>query len=104
MSLERKLQDLESKVTYLEAIIDGSEAQTRDATVYLVGIVTRFLHEKDLIDERALKDYVRTFEGHPADRDDYLGDLVRQFGFALGFHERHPQDFALADGVSAAEP
>lgn len=104
MSSEHRLRALEAKITYLEAIIDGSEAQTRDATVYLVGIVTRFLHEKGLIDEDALKDYVATFEGDATDREDYLGDLVRQFGFALGFHERYPHDFRLAGSVSLGEP
>lgn len=104
MSSRHTLQALEARISDLEAILDGSEAQTRDATVYLVGIVTRFLHEKGLIDEGALKDYVRTFEGDATDRDDYLGDFVRQFGSMLGFHQRYPRDFLLAGSGSAGGP
>lgn len=102
MTSERQLHVLEARIANLEAIVDGSETQTRDATVYIVGIVTRFFHEQGLIDERALRDYIRTFEGDKSDREDYMGDLVRRLGDMIDFHDRHPADFGLP-GVQPIE-
>lgn len=110
MISERRIEELETKIAHLEAIIDGSEAQTRDAAVYLGGIITRFLHEKGLIDERSLRDYVRKFEGDVSDTDDYMGDLVRRFGHMIDYHERYASDFELTGSTAtggverAAEP
>ncbi|MBE7200857.1 MAG: hypothetical protein INR70_24065 [Parafilimonas terrae] len=95
MNVEARLKRLEDKLAILEATVDGSEEQTREATVYVVGIVTRFLHEKGLIDERALMDYVKSFEGDPSDREDYMGQVARRLGAMIDFHERYPGDFDL---------
>lgn len=98
MTLERQLQTLEARIAHLEAVVDGSEEQTRDATAYIVGIVARFLHDKRLIDEHALRDYVRTFEGDASDREDYMGDLVRRLGHMIDFHHKYPAEFDLSGG------
>lgn len=90
MVSERRLQELENKIAHLEAVVDGSEAQTRQATAYVVSIFARFLHEKGLIDQKALRDYVATFEGDASDDEDYMGDLVRLVGDMIDFHRRHP--------------
>lgn len=79
-----------------------TNVRTRDATVYIVGIVTRFLHEKGLIDERALRDYVRTFEGDTSGIEDYMGGLVRRLGNMIDFHDRYPTNFVLADWVRSS--
>ncbi|MCG5248404.1 hypothetical protein [Methylorubrum extorquens] len=99
MISERQLQTFEARIANLEAIVDGSQEQTRDATAYIVGIVTRFLHEKGLIDERALRDYVKAFEGDASDREDYMGDLARRLGNMIDFHGRHPTDLNLPDAA-----
>ena len=96
MISEERLQELESKIAHLEAVIDGSEAQTREATAYVVSIFARFLHEKGLIDERALRDYVATFEGEASDDEDYMGDLVRLVGDMIDFQRRHPNALDLS--------
>lgn len=96
---EQRLRSLEAKFSLLAAVVDGSEEQTRQATVYLVGLVPKFLHEKGLIDEEALRNYVKSFEGDASDREDYMGDLVRRFESMIAFHESHPRQFDLAGGA-----
>ena len=103
MNSEGRIKRLEDNVLRLQAIIDGSEMQTREAVAYLLSLVTRFLHEKQLVDGSALRRYVTTFEGDASDVDDYMGDLVRQFRSMLDFQENHPKDFANAEAVAAAE-
>ena len=93
MNVEERLKRLEDKFAMLEAIVDGSEEQTREATAYVVGIVTRFLHEKGLIDESVLMNYINSFEGDSSDREDYMGQMVRRLGAMIDFHERYPGDF-----------
>lgn len=96
MTVEQRLRHLEAKLSDLEAVVDGSEEQTRKAAIYLVGLVTRFLHEKRLIDEAALREYLRSFEGRAVDDDDYMGELVFRFGGMLDLHQRYPEDFDLS--------
>lgn len=95
MTMGQRLQDLEAKLAKLESVVDGSEEQTREAVVYLVGLITRFLHEKGLIRETALRDYLRAFEGRASDGDDHMGELVYRFGGMIDFHERYSRDFDL---------
>lgn len=95
MDTERRLQQLEDQVAYLGAIVDGGQEQSREATAYVVGIVTRYLHEKGLIDGAALRRYVSTFGGEESDTDDYMGDLVRRFGAMLDFQEHYPSEFQV---------
>ena len=95
MDTQDRLKRLEDRLVHLEAIVDGSEAQTREATTYVISIVARYLHEKGLIDGVALRNYVSTFDGEESDREDYMGELVRQLGSMLDFQERHPTEFQL---------
>jgi hypothetical protein len=71
--------------------------------MYVVGIVTRFLHEKGLIDERALMTYVQSFEGDSSDGDDYMGHMAGRLSAMIRFHERNPADFDLSEGHTARE-
>lgn len=97
MTLERQVEMLAARIEYLQAIVDGSEAQTREAVGYLVGIVTRYLHEDGVIDHDRLRRYASTFEGDATDREDYLGQVVRLFGATLDYQAQNGGAFALAD-------
>jgi hypothetical protein len=93
MISQQRLDRLEARIVLLEATLDGSESQTREATVHLVGLVTRFLHGKGLIDEKALRKYLTEFEGESEMSDNHMSQMVRQFSSMLDFHERYPVDF-----------
>lgn len=97
MTLERQVEMLAIRIEYLQAIVDGSEAQTREAVGYIVGIVARYLHEQRVIDHGSLRRYVSAFEPDANDRDDYLGQVVRLFGATLDYQNQNPGEFSLAD-------
>lgn len=92
---DRRLRLLEDRIDRLEAIVDGGDAQVREATAYVLGLVTRYLHEAGLIDGVALRRYVGAFAENGSDADNHVDGLVRHLVSMLEYHERHPSDFTL---------
>jgi hypothetical protein len=94
--LEARIMELESELALTKAIIDGSEAFTREATGYTIALLARYLHEKELIDVQDLLTYVERFKGDPKDAEDYHGEVVNIFAGCLKFQMKHPEDFILS--------
>ena len=92
MSLDKRIRAIEDQLTYLQAIIDGSEAQAREATTYIISLLTQHLHEIGVIDAQALQAYLARFGGNTSDSEDHMGEYVRIFADMVGFHQRYPED------------
>ena len=68
--------DLESRVTELAAMIDGSEAFTREAVVHLFGLLILFLDRKGIVDKRELAEFLRINAGPRPHAEDHFGQLI----------------------------
>ena len=68
--------DLESRVTELAAIIDGSEAFTREAVVHLLGLLILFLDHKGILNKREVAEFLRINAGPRRHAEDHFGQLI----------------------------
>ena len=99
VSVEDRLRRLEDRTHELQAIIDGSEFFTREATVHLVGTLVIFLEEKGVLDHAGFRELLAgSVESAYEDEDD-TGKLM----WALRSWLQHMggQQTASSSGVDA---
>jgi hypothetical protein len=88
MSIEQRLKSLEADVAYQAAIIDGSEMQTREAVVAVVGLLIAHLAGKGTVHY----DDLIKFLGKCADPDDavedHVGQMINDLRRIVDFHRR----------------
>lgn len=85
-SLTKSVENLESRIEYLAAILDGSEAQTREAVVVTVGLVFAFLFDKLKIDINEVITHLAESADPDYEAEDHNGRLIHSLRRNLEFH------------------
>lgn len=86
MSLAERLSDLEQEVRYRAAILDGNEAETREATVTVFGLLIKYLSTKGTLDLADMAAFLATCADPDVATEDHNGRLIHQLRQTVEFH------------------
>lgn len=85
MSLKQQITTIENEVARIKAIIDGSEVQAKEATVYVIGLVVHHLQEIGVLKAQVFQAYIMKFAGDASDQNDQMGEYARHLASMLDF-------------------
>jgi hypothetical protein len=86
MDIEKRLLEIEDKQLELSMVIDGSEDQTQEAAISVVGLLVAFLAKKGMIDYGELIAFLDGAVDPDLATEDHVGLLVDRFKNLVDFH------------------
>lgn len=87
MSTAERLRRLEDEMEYVKAIIDGSEAQTREAFTVVVGLLVAFLKGKGTLGYEELISFLAAASDPDYGTEDHSGRLIHETRWIVEFHK-----------------
>lgn len=86
MTLAERVRHLEEELEYTKAILDGSEAQTREAVVAVVGLLASFLAGGKALDYDGFLAFLAGTVDSDYRSEDHVGQLVHDLRRVMVFH------------------
>lgn len=86
MTTAERVRQLEDEIEYLKAIVDGSEAQTREAVTCVLGLLMSFLKEKGALDYGELISFLAGAADPNEKSEDHNGRLIHDMRRMMEFH------------------
>lgn len=81
-----RVRRLEDELEYVKAIVDGSDMQTREAVVCVLGLLMAFLKQKGLLDHGELISYLAESADANEETEDHNGKLIHDVRRIVEFH------------------
>lgn len=87
MTTAERLRHLEDEIEWVKVILDGSEAQTREAVVVVGGLLVAFLKGKGLLDYDELITFLAEAAEPDYESEDHNGKLIHEMRGIVEFHK-----------------